>query len=568
MVGVLGLDPDEQTREAGGEPDPPLRRRSPSELALRIAVHLAGAVVFPVAVVADLLHSWKPTGDDAVISLRAWQVLSTHPPLVGQYSQVSNLGVHNVYDPGPLLYWLLAVPVRLDPDHGVLWGSALLCMAGVALAVEAAWAFRGWPAALAVAAAVLVLVSTQDFVVINPVWNPSNGTVWFITLCAVALVVASGRLRWWPVQVLAASFVAQAHLEFAVTAVVLVVVAPVVGFLQSAPPTPGTPAPRPTRPRRRTWMAAGLGVGLLCWIAPLIQEVTGRPGNLTVLLGRIGPRPTYGIKFGFQALASVAGTHPLWASRQDQGRPVDSFLGLLGRITDHSELSGIVILAALALVVAGSWLLGRRDLAVASTVALVVSTVAVWTFSAVPQSEILTIVYTDIVLWPVGLFVWLVWIWTAGEVLRTAVAALRRPRPSEGRTGPAAGAVRWVVVAGLVLSATAASVLAVDTVPRPHLGVLGGWTSVDLVDRATAAAERSAPRGPVTIIVQGSDADVDFAVLFGVIWQLERQGRDVSGNLTLWEILGPGQVPRVGETKLVLQLGTDGAVLVSRSRVT
>ena len=28
-----------------------------------------------------------------------------------------------MFDPGPLEYWLLAIPVHISPDHGVLWGA-------------------------------------------------------------------------------------------------------------------------------------------------------------------------------------------------------------------------------------------------------------------------------------------------------------------------------------------------------------------------------------------------------------------------------------------------------------
>ena len=37
---------------------------------------------------------------------------------------------HVAFDPGPLLFWMLALPVRMDPAHGVLWGAALVVRGG------------------------------------------------------------------------------------------------------------------------------------------------------------------------------------------------------------------------------------------------------------------------------------------------------------------------------------------------------------------------------------------------------------------------------------------------------
>ena len=88
---------------------------------------------------ARLVHAgWMPTGDDAAIALRSWNSLTAHGPLVGQATRLA----HGVFDPGPLEYWLLAIPVHISPNHGVLWGAAICCMAACSLAIEAAWAVR------------------------------------------------------------------------------------------------------------------------------------------------------------------------------------------------------------------------------------------------------------------------------------------------------------------------------------------------------------------------------------------------------------------------------------------
>ena len=579
VVDAVTLGSRKGAEELGADLPPagPLR---PPETAIRVACHLAGATIFLVALVADLVHGWLPTGDDAIIAQRAWGVFTAHPPLVGQFSQASGAG-HTVYDPGPLLFWLLAVPVRLDPTHGVLWGSALLCLAGVALAVEAAWAFRGTAAAAAVVIVFAVVASTQAFVAVNPAWNASIGVVWFITTIALTLTVASGRLRWWPALVGAASVTAQSHLEFATTAVGLVLLGLGLGLA------------RHPRPRRWGWLAGGLGIGALCWAAPLIEELTGRPGNLSVIWDWLGHRPTYGAKFGFQCLASVAGPHPLWLTRQNRGSNADAFLGLLSHILDRSELSGVAVLAALVLIVVGGWLFRRRDIATLASVTVLAAAMAVWTFSSLPRGSILTIVYSDIVLWPVGMLVWLVWLWTAAAIGSAAFRALRRrfwhpalPPAAEFEANgsaemlaevPGAAPVqtpgtgerrsrarlRWLAATGVLLVGAIGATVAASTVPNPHLGVLGGWASVDLVPLGAAAVDRALPRGPIAVYADGSDNDIDYSVAYGVVWQLRHEGRSVTAPNPHWQPLGAAAAPSPTEPRITVHIHNNRTVTVT-----
>ena len=575
------------------------RRHRASDITLRVACHVAAAALFLAALVADLAHGWRPTGDDAIIAERAWGVFTAHPPLVGQFSQASG-SVHAIYDPGPLLFWLLALPVRADPVHGVLWGSALLCLIGVVLAVEAAWAFRGAIAAGAVVIVFAVVAATQAFVVVNPAWNISVGVVWFITAIVLTITVASGRLGWWPVLVGAGSIAAQAHLEFAPAAVGLVLLGLGLGL-----------ARRPST-RRWGWLAAGLVVGALCWVAPLIDELTRRPGNVTVLWHWLGQGPTQGTVFGFQALGAAVGPRPLWSAQQNRGTNADAYFGLLGHIGDHPELFGVVVLASLALIAAGAWVLGRRHIAIVASVSLFVSAMVVWVFASLRQTSSLTLVYADVILWPVGMLVWVVWLWAAAvlgvDLCRAGAAVVRRrgaspawptqpdvdrqlgaePAPvgtapvgtAPGGTEPVPGPVQapptptrdspsggklgtaWRLAAavGVLLVGAAGATVATSTVADPHLGVLGGWSSVDLVPAAAAAVDQARPNGPIAIYADGINSDVDYAVAYGVIWQLRQQGRDVTASYPHWQPLGPAAAPSPLEPHITIHILPDHRV--------
>lgn len=97
------------------------------------------------------------TADGGAIALRAWDVLTPYGPLVGQATQLCN----GAFDPGPLQYWLLAIPVHLDPREGVVWGAALWCMVACSLAIEAAWSALGAFGGLAASGVILGTVVWQ-----------------------------------------------------------------------------------------------------------------------------------------------------------------------------------------------------------------------------------------------------------------------------------------------------------------------------------------------------------------------------------------------------------------------
>ena len=112
---------------------------------------LALAAAAPLLAVLTGLWSWgwSPSGDDALIVLRSFDVLSRHGPLVGQVNLAT--GGQPVFDPGPLQNWVLAIPSRLFPDIGPAMGALVFDAGRVVAAVLAvAWSV-GRSAALVVA---------------------------------------------------------------------------------------------------------------------------------------------------------------------------------------------------------------------------------------------------------------------------------------------------------------------------------------------------------------------------------------------------------------------------------
>ena len=127
---------------------------------------------------------------------------------------------------------------------------------------------RGAAGALAVGAFAVVLAATQPDVLVNPVWDPHFGLVWFAATCTGAWSAGTGHLRWWPVLVLTASIAAQSHLAFALPAAVLAIVAPLAGIRQRLGVGDGW-----------TWLPVGLAAGAACWTAPIVQQLTATPAT-------------------------------------------------------------------------------------------------------------------------------------------------------------------------------------------------------------------------------------------------------------------------------------------------
>src|SRR5262245_54331955 len=78
-----------------------------------------------VALVGTAKREWCPVADNAVTWLRTWDVGTLHSPLVGPHSR---LGFHH---PGPMMFYLLALPLRLlgGLPSGLLVGTLVLSFA-------------------------------------------------------------------------------------------------------------------------------------------------------------------------------------------------------------------------------------------------------------------------------------------------------------------------------------------------------------------------------------------------------------------------------------------------------
>ena len=401
----------------------------------------APAVPIGTTVGLQIARGWRPTSDDAAIAWRTWDVFSSHAPLVGAFNDATQSSGHAVFDPGPLEYYLLAVPERIDPVHGILWGAAVLCALLAGLAVEAAWRAGGVLPALSVAGGFVVLAATQPTPMINLPWNPNLGVFAFSATLVVSAVAATGRIRWWPVAVVAGSLAVQCHLVFGVATGGCLLVGLLLGAWHQlrSPRTLTEPSAAPssiaTPPdahgRERNWggvirpACIGVVLGLVSLAAPLAQQIGDSPGNLTLLLHNVAkPGPRLGLAFGLRGIGRIAGLPPAWARPAPPISGANWYLHFRQALFGGSAVSGVLILAAAALVAGGALVAKRPRLAALASASVVSGLAMAWTFGSIVSPLATVVTYTDVALWPVGMALDACIVWGACAVAAAGVRHL------------------------------------------------------------------------------------------------------------------------------------------------
>ncbi len=216
---------------------------------------------------------WYPTGDWAVLTMRVADV-GTDTPLLGPYSR---FGWNH---PGPMIYWLLAVPYRLLGGRSVdiLTGSGLFASVVVAAVLVLAWRRGRLPLVAITAVALAVLAHSMGPAMLRDPWNP------YITLLPLALFAFLAWAciegdRWaWPALIVAGSFLVQSHVGYALIVVSVVGVAMSLAWRRrdTIPLLPSD------RRNRRLLVGAVVGLGVLCWLPVLLDQFfdTGNLGAI------------------------------------------------------------------------------------------------------------------------------------------------------------------------------------------------------------------------------------------------------------------------------------------------
>ena len=262
---------------------------------------VAVSVPLVAAAVRAAASGWIPVGENAVISLRAADVGTANHPWLGTASSVSVSTGASANHPGPLLFDLLALPVKLlGPRWGLVVGVLLLHLVAAHVTVVALRSVGGRAGAWAAAAMVVGLSWLLGPQLVLDPWNPHVLLLPMLAMLASATAVAAGEAAFAPWMVLAGSLVLQVHLS-------LIIVVPVVVLAASGW---AVRFHRTGSARSWAWAAALAGV---VWFQPLWQQLFGPGrGNLSALVHGTDGGPRVGLTLGARLVADVVAVPPFW----------------------------------------------------------------------------------------------------------------------------------------------------------------------------------------------------------------------------------------------------------------
>jgi hypothetical protein len=386
---------------------------------------LSALICLPIllAAVRGVRRGYLPIGDNALIEMRARDVLTAHHPWLGTWSSASISSGRDVNHPGPLIFDVLALPVRLfGAGPGIAFGVALLQMTIVFAIGWCAHRIGGRATSAAVLAVVAILVWSLGSELLYDPWQPNVLMLPFLLLLVLVWGVVAGRHGMLPWAVLVASFCAQTHLSYVLLApAVLVVGGAVVGLRRDLRP-----------------LFLAVVVGVLAWSQPVLEQFFGAgQGNLSRLAasGGGGDGTRTGVSLGIRLVSAVVALPP-WFSRSgvmDTIAVTPWSPGPDGPILEVSGLAGVAVagfgLVVLVVLVGFVFVRARR---VADTVVSAAATV----FAVALMVALVTVVITPIDV--LGLSPHKVrWLWplSAFGMIVLAVALVRLVPPPRADRG-------------------------------------------------------------------------------------------------------------------------------------
>jgi hypothetical protein len=512
-------------------------RRWVIERRLVLATGMVAGLPILVATIEALAEGWVPLADDALIAVKSLDVLTSHSPLLGPWSSgYSEVVGEPTFHPGPLLFWLLALPARL-PWPGALVATAGLVNLASAMGVVALAHRRGGRGLMFVTAGALVLMlSSLPAESYSDIWNPSAPLLPFTLLIFLAWSVACGDFRLLPLTVLVASFVPQCHLTFLVPALALLVVALAGLALVRRSASDGLSA--------RPWIVAAVVVAAACWSAPAIDQATNRPGNVVLIArGVTTHKATLGFRPGYRAVVHAVGVVPWWLREPEVG--IERVVDLSIRPGWLTIASAIAILGALAALAVIGWRRERRDVAAAAALSLVLCAAVGLVTASTPTSSFATLGYSLRWASPAGMWVWLSLGWSLAALVRLpGAAAVSRAGATLARPAAALSAVGLVAVVAVVVAVSG------ERTRNPYRQL---HTIADRLD------DELLPHRATRLDVAGKP-DSTFMALgleSGALYFLRRDGRRVAVSIQK-DYLGPryAPAPRRDEQSVRFDLGT------------
>jgi len=473
-----------------------------------VAAVLTAIVIWPLldAGRAALELVWRPSGDWAVLTMRVEDV-GRDTPLVGPYSR---FGWNH---PGPLMYWLLAIPYHLfgDRPEAVLAAAATLNALTVAALSAVAWRRGRLPFVALSMIATAILFHAMGPAMIRDPWNP------FITLLPLALTVflvwsvIEGDFWMWPPLVFLVSFELQSHIGYLPMLAMLGI-----SIFAIAWRSKSMGALLPTSTKQRFWvLGISFAVLLVCWLPVLLDQVVGT-GNLGAIAHYFlspGDSPA-----GFGTAFHVAADQLRFPSAPWLGRR--ELAGLDGALLG----SGPAALIFPVLAMAGSlWFAVRMRVLAALRFQLVVIGTALG--GLIATARVTGPLFDWVVRWwwVIASLWWLSIVWVLWSALSDRITTQPMQRIATGILA-AGAAIVTLTATGPVISSTSST-----PPPSPSTGVVLDGFLQQTLDALHGS-------GPLLVVTTGSvRGDYGDALRL----QLERAGIEVVTEQNMISHLGP-----------------------------
>jgi hypothetical protein len=312
------------------------------------------ALPFVIAMISLVGYRWHPVSDLALEALRIKDVGGHHTPLVGVQSRFG------WFHPGPLMFWLFAPFDRLFGETGLLVGEAVFNAAALIGALVVARRRGGLPMlALVAVMAALLSRAIGPAVLIEP-WNPWVPVLPLLLYALLAWSVAEQDWAALPWLVGVGSFVVQTHVGFAPAVVGLGAIACALGAFgrlraRARQSHESRVVEETTRWPARRWILVAVVVGVLLWLAPVVQQFTGTTGNLGDIIDsfRHPTEPVAGWDIGFGVMGRELGVVGPWITGDD--------VGPSGFLETASTIPATLLILATAALGALAWRRGAKD---------------------------------------------------------------------------------------------------------------------------------------------------------------------------------------------------------------
>jgi hypothetical protein len=526
----------------------------PRRLEVWAARASVAAAVLPILVAGARAAAggWYPIGDNAFFALRARDVLTEHHPWLGTWTSASlSVGV-DLNNPGPLLFDLLALPAKLNPEGGLAIGVAVLNAAAVLLIAWFAHRVGGPRTVTLMMVTAAALGWTMGSELLFDPWQPHSLLFPFLALLVLGWAMAAGELLALPWAVGVGSLILQTHMSYVLLVPGVLVLGVAAGLLvlrrRWRDPLEGPEARSRTV---RMGVAAGV-VGALAWAQPLWEQIAG-DGNLGRLARNAGAGDEpVGPAAGVRLAGSVLGLPNRWLRpsfgdrfRYDPlGEPfAEGVLPITGVESGSSAATSLLVL--IALIAAAGVLAARtrgRDDRAAVVMATGVVLLAVATTSALPVSESLGIAGHQ-----------LRWLWPVAGFSVVAPLAVLLPRHPAATVGAA-------VVAGL---------MALAALPA-HNARAGPSDDIEAMPAVLAVARQVQGWQPTAAPLYFDGTTVRFAEPYStpVLLELQRRGIPFTVDASVARQVGDSRLgPGAATHQLLFAEGDDAGDVPAGSEV-